>query len=144
MIDLSTCKVQRTLLSKLPVEELWNILTNPVYTRKYMFSTALTSDWVIGSPISWAGIYQGREAGGKGKIINAEPGKQLKYSSFNMHDGLLDIAENYLVITYDILPRESETALNITIENFNGDPDRCQVIARDWDTVVLPELSKLI
>ncbi len=144
MTDLSTCKVQRTLASRLTAEELWNILTNPVYTRKYMFSTAVTSDWVIGSPITWAGIHQGREAGGKGKIINAEPGLQLKYSSFNTNDGLLDIAENYLVITYDISPAEPGTSLVITIENFNGDPDRCAVIARDWDTVVIPELSKLI
>ncbi len=47
MIDLSTCKIERNLFTALSPEELWDVLVNPVYTRKYMFSTAATSDWKI-------------------------------------------------------------------------------------------------
>ncbi|RYF95997.1 MAG: SRPBCC domain-containing protein [Chitinophagaceae bacterium] len=143
MMDLSTDKVERSILLNASPENVWQALTDPEQTRKFMFNAAADSDWQVGSAVTWKGNYMGYETAERGVVINAERPVQLKYSSFDPNFGLVDIAENYLVITYDLRDEDGSTRLDTTIENFNGDPDRCGHIAKGWDEVVLPGLHSL-
>jgi len=144
MINTTTEKlVRRSTLVNAPPEAVWAALTTPEQTQKYMFNCAVSSDWKKGSPITWTGNYQGYESGERGVILECDPGKKLKYTSFDPNFGLTDTPENYLHITYELEDREGQTHLSTTIENFNDDPKRCEHIAGGWDHVVLPGLQAM-
>jgi uncharacterized protein YndB with AHSA1/START domain len=142
-MDLSTDKIERSTLLNATPSMVWNALTTPEQTKKFMFNCEVYSDWEIGSPVTWKGNYQGYETAERGVVIFVEKEKLLKYSSFDPNFGLIDIAENYLVITYELDEQDGKTLLKTTIENFNGDPDRCTHIAKGWDEVVFPSLHKV-
>ena len=135
--------LQRTIVINAKPAEVWEALTNPELTKKYMFNCEVISTWAIGSPIVWKGNYQGYETGENGIILNCEKEKQLKYSSFDPNFGLEDIPENYLHITYDLLYKDGQTELTFTADNFNNDPKRLPGIGQMWDTIVLPAFKEL-
>jgi uncharacterized protein YndB with AHSA1/START domain len=41
--------------------KVWDALTNPEQTKKYMFGCETVSDWEVGSPLLWRGTYDGKE-----------------------------------------------------------------------------------
>ncbi|HUB59319.1 MAG TPA: SRPBCC domain-containing protein, partial [Puia sp.] len=44
-----------------PASKVWNALTNPQETKKYMFGCEALSDWKEGSPLIWKGNFNGVE-----------------------------------------------------------------------------------
>lgn len=135
--------MKRVLVLKTKPSKVWDALTNPIITKKYMFNCEAHSDWKIGSPIVWKGNFQGYESGEKGIILNYIKEKQLKYSSIDPHFGVKDVPENYLHITYDLSEMKGQTELIVTIENFNKDPDRIGHVAKGWDNIVIPAINTL-
>lgn len=64
-----------------PASIVWNALTDPVQTKKYMFGCEAISDWKIGSPLLWKGAYEGKEmVFVKGNIIDIQPAKYFAYT----------------------------------------------------------------
>jgi uncharacterized protein YndB with AHSA1/START domain len=60
------------------IEKVWDALVNPEQTKKYMFGCETVSDWKVGSPLLWRGIYEGKEmVFVKGIILAIETGKPL-------------------------------------------------------------------
>ena len=139
----TTKRLKRTIILNAKPSEIWEALTNPALTKKYMFNCEAHSTWIVGSSIIWKGNFQGYETGEKGVILNYVKGKQLKYSSIDPNFGIADIPENYLHITYDLLEKDEHTELTTTIENFNNDPNRIIDIAKGWDNIILPTIEKL-
>lgn len=58
-------------------EKLWDALTNPEFTRQYWFGCAVTSDWKVGSPMTY--IQNGKTAV-EGKVLIADRPKVLSYT----------------------------------------------------------------
>lgn len=141
---MDTNKIIRNLIVKAPASEVWDTLTNPDKTVKFMFNCRVESDWKTGSSISWSGNYQGYESGERGNIMECIPNKKLKYTSFDPGFGLEDTAKNYLHITYELTEVNNTTILTTIIENYNGDAKRIKHIAAGWDTVVLPALENTL
>lgn len=136
-------QIQRKLILNTSPKGVWYTLTTPSETKKYMFNCEVSSDWRVGSDIIWSGNYKGYESGERGKILEIEKYKHLKYSSIDPNFGIEIKPENYLHITYDLRPEGEKTELITTIENFNGDPKRLEHIASGWDNIVLPEIEKI-
>ena len=40
---------------------LWDTLTKPEETKKYMYGCETVSDWQIGSSLIWRGVYDGKQ-----------------------------------------------------------------------------------
>jgi uncharacterized protein YndB with AHSA1/START domain len=139
-----TQTITRSILINAGVADVWDALTNPQKTKKFMFNCEARSTWLVGSSINWSGNFQGYESGEKGIILNFEKEKRLKYSSIDPNFGIADIPENYLHITYDLASKGAQTELTTIIDNFNNDPNRCTHIAKGWDTIVLPALKTLL
>ena len=98
-----------------PVKRVWEALTNPEQTKKYMFGCEAISDWKIGSPLLWKGVYEGKEmVFVKGNIVELKPGKLLAYTTFDPHSAIEDIPENYLTVTYDLSFDDGKTTLTVT------------------------------
>ena len=61
-----------------PRAKVWDALTNPEKVKGYMHGTNLSTDWKVGSPISWKGDWKGKSYEDKGKVLEVVPEKLLK------------------------------------------------------------------
>ena len=98
-----------------PASTVWDALTKPEETRKYMFGCETVSDWKPGSPLLWQGEYEGQQMiFVKGNIVSIEPGRHLAYTVLDPNAMMDDIPENYLTVTYDLAEEGSGTWLTVT------------------------------
>lgn len=124
------------------VEKVWDALTQPEYTKQYMFNCEVSTDWKVGSEVTWRGTYQGYDAFQKGEVLAYEDKKKLTYTTFDPNFGMEDVPENYLHVTYEVEPRGEGVLLTFQTTNFNGDEKRRDHTAQGWD-VVLSQLKAL-
>ncbi len=107
--------IKNSITINAPVKKVWEALTNPEWTRKYMFGCDAISDWNIGSPLLWQGTYEGKEMiYVKGRIIDLIPEKFLAYTVFDPQSTIEDIPENYLTVTYKLIFENGVTMLEVT------------------------------
>jgi len=59
-----------TITIDAPRERVWAVLTDPDATREFMFGTTLETDWTVGGPIRWHGVWEGREYSDHGVIVD--------------------------------------------------------------------------
>ena len=103
---------------------VWDSLVNPVQTKKYMFGCEAVSDWKIGSPLLWNGMYDGKEMTFvKGIILDFQPLRILKYTVIDPNADLQDIPENYLNVTYELSEQDGLVNLTVTQDGFENAAD---------------------
>lgn len=97
-------------------EQVWNALTNPAETKKYMFGCETVSDWQPGSALLWEGEWEGKKmVFVKGSVVSIEPGMHLSYTVIDPNNpAIADIPENYLTVTYDLTEEDGRTLLTVT------------------------------
>lgn len=81
---------------------VWDVLTNPAKIIRYLGSHT-SSDWVVGSPITWEGEMQGMKYLNKGKVLESSPNELLKFTYWSGMGGDPDEEQNYSVISYKLL-----------------------------------------
>ena len=107
--------IENTIVINAPAKKVWEALTNPELTKKYMFGCEAVSDWKIGSSLTWKGIYEGKEMiFVKGTVEGLKAEKFLAYTVFDPLSSLEDIPKNYLTVTYDLSFANGETTLTVT------------------------------
>jgi uncharacterized protein YndB with AHSA1/START domain len=131
-------------------DRVWDALTNPEQTKKYMFGCETVSDWKVGSPLLWRGHYEGQDmVFVKGHIEGIEPGKFLAYTTIDPNSDIADIPENYLTVTYDLYPENNETILTVTQGDYKKVADgerRYQDASNNgegWNPILV-EIKKLL
>ncbi|MFX1253246.1 MAG: SRPBCC domain-containing protein [Promethearchaeota archaeon] len=139
--------VKKTVELKADISKVWEALTNPELTKKYMFGCEVISDWEVGSSIIWKGLSEGKErVFVKGNIINVILGKRLEYSTFDPNSDLEDVPSNYTVVTYDLSPKDKNTILSVAQGDFTNVVEgekRYQDTIKGWD-FALSELKKVV
>lgn len=104
-----------------PAPRVWDALVNPEQTKQYMFGCEALSDWNVGSELLWKGEHEGKEIiWVKGEILDIEPGKFLRYTTIDPHSNIDDIADNYLQVTYDLVPQGEKTLLKVSQGDYSG------------------------
>jgi uncharacterized protein YndB with AHSA1/START domain len=126
---------------KASIDKVWNGLINPELVKQYFFGSSQESDWKIGSPIVWEGVYEGKSYQDKGKVIEFIPTQQISYSYLSNWSGLEDKPENYLFVTYELKKVEGGTKLTITQSNY--DEEKAKHSSGNW-AVIIDGLKKLI
>ncbi len=107
-----------------PAARVWDVLTNPEQTKKYMFGCETVSDWKKGSALLWRGNYEGNEmVFVKGSIAEIEPGNILKYTVIDPNSAMEDIPENYLLVTYSLSEENGKTILTVIQSGFETAAD---------------------
>lgn len=110
-----TLEVKSEITINAPASKVWDALTNPEQTKKYMFGCETVSDWKPGSPLLWQGNYEGKNTVFvKGNIISIQPDKFLAYTTIDPNSTIEDIPENYLTVTYDLSEENGKTLLTVT------------------------------
>ena len=92
---------------------VWKALTDPEQIKKYLFGTETISDWKIGSPITFSGVWEGKPYIDKGTILQIEKEKILKYNYWSSFSGTEDVPANYANITYSLEEMDGQTMFTI-------------------------------
>lgn len=120
---------------------VWEAITDPKWTRKYMYNSEVISDWKKGSSIIWRDA-DSKKVHVKGIILEIEPNKFLKTADLSIDAGLPDIDSNYSRVTYELTDENGKTKLLITEDHFNGDQKRYEDANHFWE-IVLTGLKEL-
>lgn len=133
-----TAKAETTINSH--VDSVWQALVNPEKIKKYMFGTTVTTDWKVGSPITWEGEWEGKAYKDKGKILEITPNKRLQYSHYSPLAGEADTPENYHTVTIELKEDTDQTKVTLT-QDGNKDEAAQKHSAENWGKM-LAELKK--
>jgi len=118
-----------------PALKVWEALTKPDLIKQYLFGTHVTTDWRVGSPITYEGVWQGKAYKDKGKILQVEPNKLLVSTFWSALAGLPDVPENYQTVRYELSAAGDGTKLNITQDN-NATQEEADHSAQNWKMVL--------
>jgi uncharacterized protein YndB with AHSA1/START domain len=136
--------VKSTITIDAPAAKVWDALTNPEQTKKYMFGCEALSSWKPGSPLVWKGNFNGTEmVFVKGDIISIDPGRSLVYTAIDPNDqSVPDIPENYLTVTCDLSEQDGHTLLEVSQGDYStvaAGPERYKhtVDGGGWDPILV-------
>lgn len=131
-----------TITVNAPASRVWDALTLPDLIKQYLFGTKVTTDWRVGSPITYTGTWEGKTYEDKGKILQIEPGRLLVSTFWSALSGLPDLPENYKTVRYELSTDGSGTRLTITQDN-NADQEEANHSGENWK-MVLDGIKKLL
>jgi uncharacterized protein YndB with AHSA1/START domain len=131
-----------TITINAPTSKVWGALTKPDLIKQYMFGTEVTTDWQVGSPITYKGQWEGKTYEDKGKILQIEPGKLLVSTFWSSLSGLPDVPENYNTVRYELSTEGGSTRLTITQDN-NATQEEADHSEQNWN-MVLDGIKKLL
>ncbi|HTA82084.1 MAG TPA: SRPBCC domain-containing protein [Bacteroidia bacterium] len=113
--------VKSEIIINAPAAKVWDALTKPEQTKKYMFGCETVSDWKAGSELLWRGSYEGKEmVFVKGRIVEIKSPSLLKYTVIDPNASYPDIPENHLNVTYEVNAQGNQTKLVVTQDGFEG------------------------
>jgi uncharacterized protein YndB with AHSA1/START domain len=109
-------EIINTISINASADKVWDMLTKPENTAKYMFGCKTVSDWKKGSSLLWEGEWEGKKMiFVKGIIADIQPGKSLAYTVIDPNNpNIPDIPENYLTVTYKLTAENGKTTLTVT------------------------------
>jgi uncharacterized protein YndB with AHSA1/START domain len=142
--------VTSTITIKAPATKVWDALTNPEQTKKYMFGCEALSDWKVGSPLIWKGNFNGVElVAVKGTILKIQPGKFLAYTTIDPNNpSMPDLPENYLTVTCELSEENGTTVLTATQGDYStvadGENRYQHTVGGGGWTPILEEIKKLV
>ncbi len=125
-----------------PASRVWDALTRPELIKQYLFGTQVNTDWQVGSPITYQGVWQGKPYEDKGQVLEIEPEKRIVSTFWSSLSGLEDRPENYKTVRYDLSGNDSGTILTITQDN-NASEEEAMHSEQNWN-MVLEGIKKLL
>src|SRR4030095_4549726 len=108
--------INNTITIDASPSKVWDAITNPEQTKKYMFGCETVSDWKVGSPLLWKGNYEGKDMlFVQGTILDIPPEKRLSYTAIDPNNAIIpDVPENYLTVTYELKEENGQTVLSVS------------------------------
>jgi uncharacterized protein YndB with AHSA1/START domain len=140
--------MKETFLAKTSIEiearvaSVWEALVDPEMIKKYLFGTEATSDWTVGSAITYKGVWQGKPYEDKGTILELVPNQLLKSTYWSSMSGREDKSENYNTVTYSLSEEDRKTILTVTQDN-NPTKESAAHSESNWK-IVLQGLKEIV
>jgi uncharacterized protein YndB with AHSA1/START domain len=114
-------------------EAVWHALTDPALIAEYMHGTAVQTDWSEGSPITWAGEWQGSNYEDKGEVVTVDPPRRLAVTHWSPLTGDADVPANYHHVGYDLEAiGDGGTRLTLTHGNSPTQESADSMVANGW------------
>jgi uncharacterized protein YndB with AHSA1/START domain len=141
--------IDNSILIHASTSRIWDVLTQPEETKKYMFGCETVSDWKVGSTLLWRGEHEGQEmVFVKGSILAIEANKKLVYTTFDPFSSIEDIPKNYLVVTYKLDELPEGTLLRVTQGDYDEVADGARRYTESWNngtgwSPILEEIKKV-
>jgi uncharacterized protein YndB with AHSA1/START domain len=124
------------------VSQVWDALINPDKIKRYMFGAEAVSDWKVGSPIVWKGEWKGKPFQDKGRILEIQQGKRLRYSHFSPLSGEPDRPESYHTVTIQVEGVDGHVHVDLSQDNAGSEQGR-EESSRNW-SMMLQGLKKTV
>ncbi len=121
---------------------VWKALTDPELIKRYLFGTEASSDWKVGSPITYRGTWEGKTYEDKGLILEIVPNRIFKSTYWSGLSGLPDVPENYNTVSYELAPVGGGTRLSVAQDNNPSEEGKAQAEG-NW-LIVLKALKELL
>lgn len=118
-----------------PISKVWEALVTPSIIKEYMFGTETTSDWKVGSRISYKGVWEGKEYEDGGIITEFVENKVFESTYFSSMSGEEDKEENYSTVRYEVAEMPNGTLLTIFQDNCK-DKERADHSSSNWNYIL--------
>ncbi len=125
-----------------PPAKVWTALTDPKLIKEYLFGTEAESDWRVGSPIRYRGVWQGKTYEDKGTVLENVKERRLVTTYWSSMGGLPDAPENYNTVTYELELMGAATRVTIIQDNNPTEESRAHS-EQNWK-LVLEALKRLL
>jgi uncharacterized protein YndB with AHSA1/START domain len=122
-------------------DDVWSILTDNDAFGEVMFGSEIVTDWTVGSPIVFRGVYEGKPFEDKGEILELTPPTRMRVTHFSPLSGDEDVPENYHEVRYDLAAEGDGTRVTVTQDN-NPNKEAADHSAANWRTM-LESLKKV-
>ncbi len=112
--------VSETILIHATPSRVWAALITPSLIKEYLFGTETSTDWKVGSPITFSGEFgpDKQRYCDKGVILENVPAALLRYSYWSGFSGLADSLANYGTITYRLEKSDQGTQFTWAQQGF--------------------------
>ena len=124
------------------LSQVWDALTNPDKIKQYMFGATVESEWKVGSPIVWKGEWKGKPFEDKGRILEIQQGKRLRYSHFSPLSGAPDRPESYHTVTIQL--DGPDGAIHVDLSQDNNPSEKARDESRRNWSMMLDGLKKAV
>lgn len=124
-----------------PVHEVWSAITTPETIKKYFFGTDVSTDWEVGSEITYTGVWEGQTYTDKGQILEKDEQRKLVMSYWTPSFGE-DNSENYQQVSYELDEVDGKTRLTVSQSGITDAQSRDHTKS-NWDLILI-ELKKLL
>jgi uncharacterized protein YndB with AHSA1/START domain len=100
---------------------VWHAMTQK---ETAMFpGTEVVTDWKVGSPISFSGVWKGKRFKDNGEIQAIKEDRELSFTHWSQLSGSDDKPENYHVVRYELAPESEGTKVTLSQYNKGKDVD---------------------
>jgi uncharacterized protein YndB with AHSA1/START domain len=112
--------VENEIIIQASASKIWDILTNPEQTKKYMFGCEALSYWKPDDPLIWKGEWEGEEKiFVTGYIVSIIPNEHLAFTTFDPNNpNIKDIPGNHTTVTYDLYETDNGILLKVKQGDF--------------------------
>ena len=124
-----------TITIDVPRRRVWSVLTDSVAIKEFMFGTDVVTNWIVGSPILWRGVWEGKNYEDKGVILELESERRLVNTHFSPLSGQDDVPENYHTLTWTLEGEADTTELTLSQDN-NATAEQAEYSKGMWDSLV--------
>ena len=136
-------RVNRSIKINSSPEDVYHAITDPGTIKQFFFGTDAISEWKPGSSLLFKGCWEdGRTYEDKGRILDADEGKLLRYTYWSNYSGLEDIPENYSIVSYYLKESDGGTLVEVSQEGFANEESHAH--AEGGWSMVLENLKKLL
>lgn len=118
-----------------PAQRVWDALTDPDQIKQYMFGSVVSTDWKVGSPITWKGEFDGKPYEDRGEIVQIEPQRTIVMTHFSPLSGQPDRPENYHTLTYRLTPHDQQTQLSLS-QDHNASEEEADHSRANWEQML--------
>lgn len=124
-----------SILVQAPRSAVWDAVTQPDLVQKYFFGTRLSTDWKVGSPLTFRGEWNGQAYEDRGDVLSFDPPRSLSYDYWSSFSGSEDVKERRQVIRYDLEETSEGTRVSVSQSNIDTQ-ERADHSAKNWQTVL--------
>jgi len=125
-----------------PKSEVWKALVTPARIKEYMFGAEVKSEWRVGSPIVWMGMWKGKPYEDKGVIQRFDRERVLQYTHYSPLSGLPDLPENHHTVTVAL--EDAGPGTRVVIEQDNNPTEQARQHSEENWKAMLASLKKIL
>jgi uncharacterized protein YndB with AHSA1/START domain len=114
---------------------VWAALTDPDQIAAYMGGSRVETTWEVGSPITWAGEYDGRPYEDKGEVLVVDEPEVLSVTHYSPLMGQPDVPESYHTLVYALAPSGDGTHLELTQDGCNSE-EQAEQFSANWQSML--------